>query len=50
MSVHGSVVLIALFFAAMQILVLPPDGFVTGDQGLKFLQTRAFAANGPLNP
>jgi len=50
MSVRGSVLLIALFFAAMQCFVLPPDGFVTGDQGSKFLQTRAFAANGPLNP
>ena len=50
MSVRGSVLLIALFFAAMQGFVLPPDGFVTGDQGSKFLQTRAFAMHGPLNP
>jgi hypothetical protein len=50
MSLRGSVVLIALFFAAMQVFALPPDGFVTGDQGSKYLQTRAFAEHGPLNP
>jgi hypothetical protein len=45
-----SVVAIAVFFAAMHLLVLPPDGFVTGDQGSKFLQARAFAQHGPLDP
>ena len=30
--------------------MLPPDGFVTGDQGSKFLQARAFADKGPLDP
>jgi len=50
MSLRGSLVLLAVFFIAMQVLVLPPDGFVTGDQGSKFLQTRAFATGGPLNP
>jgi hypothetical protein len=50
MSVRGSVLAIALFFAAMQMFVLPPDGFVTGDQGSKYLQTRAFAMHGPLDP
>ena len=30
--------------------MLPPDGFVTGDQGSKFLQARAFADNGALDP
>ena len=30
--------------------MLPPEGWVTGDQRSKFLQTRAFAANGPLDP
>jgi len=41
--------LIAAFFVAMQ-LALPSDGFVTGDQGSKFVQARAFADHGPLNP
>ena len=47
---YASLAAIAAFFVAMQLLVLPPDGFVTGDQGSKFLQTRAFAAHGPLDP
>jgi len=50
MSLRASALLIAAFCAAMQWLVLPPDGFVTGDQGSKFLQARAFADQGPLNP
>ena len=50
MSLRASAVLIAACYAAMQWLVLPPDGFVTGDQGSKFLQARAFADQGPLNP
>src|SRR6516165_9563181 len=50
MSSRGSLIVIALFFGALQVLVLPSDGFVTGDQGSKFLQARAFAENGPLNP
>jgi hypothetical protein len=50
MSSRGSLILIGLFFVALQALVLPPDGFATGDQGSKFLQTRAFAEQGPLNP
>jgi len=50
MSFRASAVLIALFFIAMHALVLPPDGFVTGDQGSKFLQARAFADHGPLDP
>src|SRR5262249_5009673 len=49
MSLRGSAILIALFFAAMQLFVLPPDGFTTGDQGSKYLQTRAFAEYGPIN-
>src|SRR5215471_2711511 len=50
MSARGSAILIACFFAAMQLFALPPDGFATGDQGSKYLQTRAFAASGPFNP
>jgi hypothetical protein len=50
MSSRGSLILIGLFFVTLQALVLPPDGFVTGDQGSKFLQARAFADQGPLNP
>jgi hypothetical protein len=50
MSSRGSVVLLALFFLAVQILILPAHGWVTGDQGSKFLQTRAFAEQGPFNP
>lgn len=37
------------FFAALQ-LVAPPDGFFSGDQGAKYLQARAFALQGPLDP
>lgn len=47
---YASLAAIAAFFVAMQLFVLPPDGFVTGDQGSKFLQTRAFATQGPLDP
>jgi hypothetical protein len=43
-------ILIGLFFLVMQGFVLPPDGFMTGDQGSKYLQTRAFAQHGPLDP
>jgi hypothetical protein len=43
-------VVLILLFAGLQMFVLPPEGWVTGDQGSKFLQTRAFAANGPLAP
>jgi len=50
MRLHASAILIGLFFTLMQIFVLPPDGFMTGDQGSKYLQTRAFAEQGPLNP
>jgi hypothetical protein len=44
------VVFLAVFFAGVQWFVLPPTGWVTGDQGSKYLQTRAFAVNGPLDP
>src|SRR5260370_42183704 len=38
-----------VFFAALQ-AVAPADGFFSGDQGAKYLQTRAFARQGPLHP
>src|SRR5258708_31937423 len=44
-----SVAAILGFFAALQ-SVAPPDGFFSGDQGAKYLQTRAFALQGPLRP
>jgi hypothetical protein len=50
MRLHVFAILTGLFFAVMQIFVLPPDGFMTGDQGSRYLQTRAFAQQGPLNP
>jgi len=50
-SAHAwPVLVLALFFIVLQARVLPPDGFVTGDQGSKFLQARAFADHGPLDP
>ena len=45
-----SLLALGLFFVLAHVLVLPPDGWITGDQGSKFLQTRAFARQGPLNP
>jgi hypothetical protein len=50
MSIRGSLILIGAFFLSAQVLILPPQGWVTGDQGSKYLQARAFAAQGPLNP
>ncbi|HEX4566884.1 MAG TPA: hypothetical protein VH138_09645 [Vicinamibacterales bacterium] len=50
MRVGMAAIWIALFFVVMQGFVLPPDGFMCGDQGAKYLQTRAFADHGPLNP
>ena len=44
------VVVLAVFFAGVHWFVLPPDGWVTGDQGSKYLQTKAFAEHGPLAP
>jgi hypothetical protein len=44
-----SSIAILAFFAAVQ-FVAPPDGFFSGDQGAKYLQTRAFALQGPLHP
>jgi hypothetical protein len=46
----AAAILIGIFFVVMQLFVLPPDGFMTGDQGSKYLQTRAFAEHGPLDP
>src|SRR5262245_51914416 len=48
-ALAGSVVVLLALFAAAQ-AVLPPDGFFCGDQGAKYLQTHAFARQGPLNP
>lgn len=50
MPVRVAIAAIALFYAVMQVFVLPPGGWVTGDQGSKYLQTRAFATDGPVNP
>jgi len=50
MRVGVGAIVIALFFVVMQAFALPPDGFMSGDQGSKYLQTRAFAEHGPLNP
>ena len=44
-----SVVALLVFFAALQ-SVAPADGFFSGDQGPKYLQARAFAGHGPLQP
>src|SRR4051812_11047879 len=44
-----SVAALLVFFAAFQ-RIAPPDGFASGDQGPKYLQTRAFALQGPLHP
>ena len=44
------VAVLVIAFAVVQWFVLPPDGWVTGDQGSKYLQTRAFAEHGPFNP
>jgi hypothetical protein len=45
----GSVLAIAAFFVFVQTAVLPPEGFWTGDQGAKYLQSVAFAEH-PFNP
>ena len=50
MRLVATAILVLLFFAVMQIFVLPPDGFMCGDQGSKYLQTLAFAEQGPLDP
>lgn len=50
MTLRGSLALAGLLLLAAQMFLLPPEGWVTGDQGSKYLQTRAFATNGPLDP
>ena len=49
-SLGWSIAAIALFFVWLQLVVLPADGFFSGDQGAKYLQARAFAERGPLQP
>ena len=44
------VIVLVVLFGVAQVFVLPPAGWVTGDQGSKFLQARAFSRNGPLDP
>ena len=39
-----------IFYAGLQLFILPPDGFFAGDQGAKLLQTRATLAHGPFRP
>lgn len=41
---------VLLFYACLHAFVLPPDGFMAGDQGTKLLQTRATLAHGPFTP
>ena len=41
---------LVLFYAVLQTFVLPPEGFLTGDQGPKYLQASAFARQGLLSP
>jgi len=45
-----SAFVIVLAYCALQYWWLPPDGFVTGDSGTKYLQARAVVAHGPLHP
>ena len=43
-------VIIVIGYAAMQRFWLPADGFLTGDSGTKYLQSRAVVMHGPLTP
>jgi hypothetical protein len=45
-----SALLIVAAYAAIQYWWFPPDGFLTGDQGAKYLQARAVIQNGPFHP
>ena len=45
-----SALAIVAAYAALQYWWFPPDGFLTGDQGTKFLEARAVLQNGPLHP
>ena len=46
----SSALLIVAAYGAIQYWWLPPDGFLTGDQGAKYLAARAVLQNGPLHP
>jgi hypothetical protein len=50
MRAWASVAALLIFYACLHAFVLPPDGFVSGDQGTKLLQTRATLAHGPFHP
>ena len=50
MRVGASVAVLLIFYACLHAFVLPPDGFVAGDQGTKLLQTRATLAHGLFSP
>jgi hypothetical protein len=43
-------VAIVLAYGALQYWWLPPEGFLTGDQGAKYLQARAVLQHGPFHP
>jgi hypothetical protein len=45
-----SVIVLAIFYAALHLFVLPPAGFFCGDQGPKYLQARAVADHGLGSP
>ena len=49
-SLRWSAIALGLFLGGFHLFVLPPLGFFCGDQGAKFLQARAFAEHGPLQP
>lgn len=45
-----SAVAVVALYAALQYWWLPPEGFLSGDQGAKFLQARAALQHGPFHP
>jgi len=47
---HLSAAVLLAWCACLQLFVFVPDGFFTGDQGTKLLQTRATLLHGPLHP
>ena len=46
----GSIAVLAAGIAVLQAAMFTPYGFFSGDQGSKYLQARAFATHGPLQP
>ena len=46
----GSIAVLAAGIAVVQAVMFTPYGFFSGDQGSKYLQARAFATQGPLQP